>query len=126
MSRTKEKHLRNTHGCRDPGRSQGPKARTTNTCTTVPTHWKAQSAHSNSACPGTVESPGAAKGYLCLYQGYTENPTETDKFYVSYFRPPGSLNFGVGTTGAIAYAVYEGPSSSEPTQMSGAWAVTAP
>jgi hypothetical protein len=85
-----------------------------------------QSAHSNSACPGTVESPRAAKGNLCLYQGFTENPTETPNFSVTYFRRPGSSAFGAGTTGSIAYAAYEGPSSPEPTQMSGTWAVTAP
>ncbi len=85
-----------------------------------------QENHSNPECPGTVEDPRAAKGALCLYQGATENPTETPSFYVSYFRRPGSRQFGAGTTGAIAYAAYEGPASEEPTQMSGAWAVTAP
>lgn len=78
------------------------------------------------ACTGNVEAPTAQKGNLCVYQGRTENPTESTKFTVSSFRRSGSPEYGAGTTGAVLYVSYQGEASSEPTRMSGTWAATAP
>jgi hypothetical protein len=85
-----------------------------------------QEAHSSATCPGSVEAPKAAGGFLCIYQGATENPTETEELRVSAVRHPGRFTLGAGVAGAVLYVAYEGPSSPEVTRISGTWAVTAP
>jgi hypothetical protein len=86
----------------------------------------AQTAHSVTACPGTVEAPTATKANFCVYQGVTENPTGTGSFGVTFIRRPGAEASGTGTAGAVMYVAYEGEASSEYTWMSGSWAVTGP
>jgi hypothetical protein len=75
-------------------------------------------------CPGTVDAPSAASGYLCLYDKsiYNASPIGTPNNYVAVSNVDLDSNraspFGARLT---AYAA-----SSSQAQVEGAWAVTAP
>jgi hypothetical protein len=82
--------------------------------------------HKATECPGTVENPEAAEGFLCVYQGLTV--TEEGSFHeyrVAQIQRPdasGGLN-EAGTSGAIISIYYEGEAVGH--EMRGSWAVTA-
>jgi hypothetical protein len=74
---------------------------------------------------GTVEHPTAEEGYLCIYQGHTEQPAGS-AFEVTSIGPPGETINGdhkTGVMGAAFWLLYEGEESSH--FMFGSWAVTA-
>jgi hypothetical protein len=79
--------------------------------------------HSTTECPGSAELPKAAAGQFCLYQGEEEVGSQFEVFTMS---PPGGVkkNDGTGTSGVIVGLKYEGPA--EASEVTGAWAVTAP
>ncbi len=77
--------------------------------------------------PGTAEDPQAAEGFLCVYQGYTDN-VGGGTFVLTISdpsQPHGNYNeLNAGVAGAAAQVYYSGPA--ELHQLSGTWAVTAP
>lgn len=81
-------------------------------------------------CGGSVEEPKAKEGYLCVYQGFTENP-EKGEFAVGDINEPSESGGGgtAGVAGAIIVIAYE-PTKTEPPgeehSMQGSWAVSAP
>jgi len=88
-----------------------------------------QSGESYEHCEGSVAEPKANEGYLCIYQGHTENP-EKGEFYVPIITEPklGASSNSVGVTGDIMLVSYEPPESEPPGRphsMYGTWAVTA-
>jgi hypothetical protein len=91
---------------------------------------KKQQEEAEKNCLGNAEAPTAAEGNLCVYQGFFQ-PTslleEGGKFEVSSIEQPGSAGRGAGTAGAELEILYEKGASvaGAPTQMFGAWAVTA-
>jgi hypothetical protein len=83
-----------------------------------------------SECPGDAEKPTAAKGNLCVYEGYhteAEPPATISELTVTTFINPGPGDegpIGAGATGALLRVKYEG---TEPNVfLGGDWAVTAP
>ncbi len=77
-------------------------------------------------CPGTAESPSAAAGNLCVYDGATEVPeANLGRFKIT---PPGSFaESGTGTAGAVVHLSYEYTGAGrEAIEFQGTWAVTAP
>jgi hypothetical protein len=68
-------------------------------------------------CPGSVESPAAAKGFFCVYTGREAGLTP-----VEIVQPFGVTN-GTGTSGAILQLA---PANAEASTASGTWAVRAP
>jgi hypothetical protein len=77
--------------------------------------------------PGTAEDPQAAEGFLCVYQGFTENHG-AGTFGVHIFNPNLPITSGEASAvaGATVLVAYEGPE--EPVgghRLSGTWAVTA-
>lgn len=68
-------------------------------------------------CSGTAEKPAAAKGNLCVFEGFPEGGVGSHEIYVTGAAPAP----GVGTTGAIAF--FEGITAEAP--VTGTWAVTA-
>jgi hypothetical protein len=82
-----------------------------------------------SQCTGTGEKPTAEKGFLCLYEGYhseAEEGTTITKLRlgaVAVKPGSGSEAIGVGPTGALLLAKYEG--TQEVVLLSGTWAVSA-
>jgi hypothetical protein len=88
-----------------------------------------QTNKSQPACPGNAEAPQAAEGFLCVYQGFTEdpegNPGEFGTFGVLISNPghSGKSTSTAGVTGATLNVNYEGPAAEH--FLSGTWAVTA-
>ena len=82
-------------------------------------------------CPGGVEEPKAAKGYLCVYQGLTKQPKESEFKMTGILHPFGYPHLGIefegaGTAGAVLLVQYEtSEETSHPVYMWGTWAVTA-
>jgi hypothetical protein len=78
-------------------------------------------------CPGDAESPEAAKGNLCIYEGFHEEVAGAQEpITVTQVNPPTTISEeGTGTSGAVLYIGYQG-SAAEPALLSGSWAVTAP
>jgi hypothetical protein len=75
-------------------------------------------------CLGGVEEPKALDGYLCIYQGYTENPA-AGEFEVGGITPPGvepGSDHTAGRSGAVFILRYEGGAARH--YMQGSWAVT--
>jgi hypothetical protein len=70
-------------------------------------------AASTTQCPGTVSSPAAAKGYLCVYEENRNNMTSED--YPAVF-----------TTHRTGMSLYTYSSTAGPYWSNGTWAVTAP
>ena len=92
-------------------------------------HVKHVGATGNGAtCPGTAAEPKAQEGYLCIYQGLTEEPAGTSQLGVVLIENPGVAfgeeSEGASTSGAVATIAYVGPA--ERAQVRGTWAVTAP
>ena len=77
-------------------------------------------------CPGTAETPRAAAGDFCFYQGPPiEQPEKSELTVTGTFLPGGGANNGVGTAGAVVALEYTGPKEVF-AASSGSWAVTAP
>jgi hypothetical protein len=78
------------------------------------------------ACPGNAEEPAATAGNFCMYEGEALKPSGT--LGVTIIAPPSSLGNpeGVGTAGAVAFVRYEEGEATEPAEIDGSWAVTAP
>ncbi len=84
-----------------------------------------------SECSGNASAPTAARGYLCVYQGFfrSEGFTVTGMFKASL--GAGGLA-GAGTAGALLHIAYKLPAGATPEEekeeehrIVGAWAVTA-
>ena len=75
----------------------------------------------SAACPGSVETPEAESGHLCIYIGQ-EKELSISSLIASQAvsKPTGSADFGGGTTGAI-WRLLAGGSN---TTARGTWAVT--
>ncbi len=89
-----------------------------------------QSGHTApSECPGSAEKPTAAKGNLCVYEGFhseAEPPATINELTVTTFINPGPGGegpIGAGATGASLRVSYEG--TEEKVFITGDWAVTA-
>jgi hypothetical protein len=77
-------------------------------------------------CGGEAEEPKAHEGYLCIYQGFTEN-VEHGRYGMGAAGPPGaplSSAREVGSSGEIFLISYQGAEYEH--AMQGSWAVTAP
>jgi hypothetical protein len=71
------------------------------------------------ACPGTVEQPQAAKGNLCVYLGFRS----TSSFTPAVFHKVSAAELGADTAGT-GYLIEN--TSAGPATFAGTWAVTAP
>jgi hypothetical protein len=74
-----------------------------------------------SGCSGSVASPGASPGNLCIFQGWASNTSTSTGRYDAY--DPIDGNPGAGTTGAVVY--FYGASAGA-FDTAGTFAVTAP
>ena len=84
-------------------------------------------------CKGTVESPTAAEGVLCLYQGSTRFVGGEGEIHVVNVQRPGPFALeeekeGAGKAGAVIKLQYEEGESgpAKRVEFEGSWAVTAP
>ena len=69
-------------------------------------------------CPGTIEGPSAAAGYLCLYTTASSAPVMTYN--------PATEALGAAKNGAIAFTELECAATPCNAHLVGTWAVTAP
>lgn len=83
------------------------------------------------ACKGSVESPTAESGHLCVYISYLEGGADSEtSFYDGVFNPDGLAPTeqyveGTGTAGAIlSFFAIGTPLKSERAVGAGTWAVT--
>jgi collagen triple helix repeat protein len=70
-------------------------------------------------CPGTLEKPAAAPGYICAYEAATINSSFTG--FANLIDEAGSSRFGT----TIAFK-FENTIPGQPLHAGGTWAVTAP
>jgi len=74
-----------------------------------------------SECPGVVEKPTAAKGYLCVYVEEFDEMEPNSTLGPIADPSRGLQTHGAGTTGAL---IWLKPESAEPALAYGTWAVT--
>ncbi len=76
-------------------------------------------------CFGTVGTPKAEAGALCVYQGITHKPVGSQESHLTFSLEnvdPESIG-GVATAGCALLILYEGPAESS-VEVMGTWAVT--
>jgi hypothetical protein len=71
-------------------------------------------------CPGNVEEPKAAPGFLCVYTGASQEISTNFPLLLTLNSSPSNLHFGASTTGSVLLEFSEGPKS----YAVGSWAVT--
>jgi hypothetical protein len=88
-----------------------------------------QVGHASSECTGSAEAPTAEAGFLCVYEGEVfENETGRVPEESAIVRPGpdlGSESVGASIYGAVVLMKYKAGSEAKPSQVYGAWAVTA-
>jgi hypothetical protein len=79
-------------------------------------------------CQGTAVAPTAAKGSLCVYEGFASEPEGAQILNIPFIlksapEQGGAFERGASTAGALLGVSYEGPSGT--ISLYGTWAVSA-